>query len=457
MDNNELDIELRGVLQKTASPVPDAIRLRIDETLLSLNPQKGRSKRSRSITAKGLVAAAALFLLLASTSLFSPIMAQALSDAPIIGSVFQAIGDAGIRLSDEKGLVTKLNEAAEDQGIEMTITEVLYDGIRLSIGYRIRTEDDLRPGEVELRINGKEPSSYSSSGNWYQTEDGYSGILTYDANDKWPKRFNLTIHLKSMDNFTRVKEGSGVGVIKGSWKFKLPVRKLKEGLTVRTFDEDPPSTSFGEKQIAVTGVILTPAVTAISLNLTAPDGDSPFDSRYFVYDDQGRQLESFGSSSTSEAYKEGEAHTTKVWVHAAPLQSVPKYLTLKPYNAGYGSSPATLSKTPVIRNQLPVTIQQGEAGTITVTEIEVLSDKTKVYYYVEGSDPYRQAYSLMLEDSDGNSYAHPDSLPTAATGKSYAFVQDFLPVAADKSLVLVTAELPAPKIFEELAIQIPLK
>jgi hypothetical protein len=78
-----------------------------------------------------------------------------------------------------------------------------------------------------------------------------------------------------------------------------------------------------------------------------------------------------------------------------PLTKGTKYVTLKPYSGGYhrGEAAAKLGV-------LPVEVHQGEIGTVTVTKLERLKDKTILHYDIKGDDPLAQAGPVWLLDAN---------------------------------------------------------
>ncbi|WP_337103214.1 DUF4179 domain-containing protein [Paenibacillus sp. YIM B09110] len=453
MNDYELDFEINRVLKESTQAVPEVVSSRVDQTLLSVKKRKRVSRKA----AIGVTAAAASLALLVGSSFVSPTIAKALTNTPLIGSVFEMIGDAGLQLSGQKGLATKLNQAAEDQGIRMTVTEVLYDGIRLAIGYTVEADHFVSSLDADMLINGEPIETLlSSSSSSKIGHNQYTGYMDYEADGTLPDQFKLTLKLNSIQQYSNE---TGWQTTKGSWKFQLPVSKLTEGISVHSFEELPPSATSGETTLSVKKVTMTPAVTAINVEL---DGkETAEELGFFIYDDKGRQLQSFGYRGDNLQSDDKNRYKSEYRIRFAPIEAIPDYFIIQPYNLD--TSGKQLERSQITFNplqQLPITLSQGDIGSITVTQIEFQPDKTVLHYKVEGSDPFAQASSFWLEDN----YKQPISLleSTRLVDRStYSFTQVYAPLPLDeikgKSLYLAGWKLSAPDIREDLAVKIPLK
>ncbi|MGO4539558.1 DUF4179 domain-containing protein [Paenibacillus sp. 2TAB19] len=453
MNDHELDFELNRLLKESTQAVPEVVSSRVDQTLLSLKKRK-RVPRKAAI---GVTAAAASLALLVGSSFVSPTIAKALTNTPLIGSVFEMIGDAGLQLSGQKGLATKLNQAAEDQGIRMTVTEVLYDGIRLAIGYTVEADHFVSSLDADMLINGEPIETLLGSGGSSQIGDNqYTGYMDYEADGTLPDQFELTLKLNSIQHYSNE---TGWQTTKGSWKFRLPVSKLTEGISVRSFEESPPSATSGETTLSVKKVTMTPAVTAINVELD--EKRTVEELGFFIYDDKGQQLQSFGYRGDNLHSDEQDRYKSEYRIRFAPIEAIPDYFIIQPYNLD--TSGKSLERSEIAfdpRQQLPITLSQGEIGSISVTDAEFLPDKTILHYTVEGSDPFSQANSFWLEDANNQPITQLGGT-RLADRSTYSFTQEYAPLSLDdmngKSIYLAGWKLPLPDIREDLAIKIPLK
>ncbi|WJH35939.1 DUF4179 domain-containing protein [Paenibacillus sp. CC-CFT747] len=134
MSRANLDARLDHLLEDKPKELPDGVRSRIELTLACL-PDRRPALRPWRPWAWGTAAAAVTALAVLGSAFVSPAAAAQLRQVPGVASVFRLAGDFGLQAADEKGLVTTVDQQADDQGIELRISEALYDGTRLSIGY----------------------------------------------------------------------------------------------------------------------------------------------------------------------------------------------------------------------------------------------------------------------------------------------------------------------------------
>ncbi|MDN8591588.1 DUF4179 domain-containing protein [Paenibacillus sp. 11B] len=101
--------------------------------------------------------AAALGLGIISTGFISPVMADALGQIPMIGSLFHNNVDNGLKSAAENGLITKLDISDVHEGVTLRVSEVYHDGSSLSIALEregVTTTEDRLIGPSENREKG---------------------------------------------------------------------------------------------------------------------------------------------------------------------------------------------------------------------------------------------------------------------------------------------------------------
>lgn len=458
-------------LQQTIQEVPEHVGSRVDKTLTSLRKKRFPARK----VAYGAAAACVAITCLAGANFLYPGMVQALKDVPVIGSVFKLLGDVGARLSSETGLSTKVNETAEDQGIKMTITEVMYDGIRLYVGYVIDSERDLRPSQGELYVNGKQVNS-SAGGNNKKVGQLHAGVFSYGLNQPLPDRFNLKIEYHGMMDMSIQSDGN-LKEIKGSWSFNLPVKKLQEGITVKSF-ANAPKVQSQERSLAVEKVTFTPAETVIDLETVEPFTFKTPEQQmkeyeiekqkmqfvregFQVFDNHGIMLKTLSSGGSQYTVSSKDVVLrTKPQIQLAPVQSVPDYLIIRPYSVTYSTDP---NKKPVYveatldESKLPIVLPQGRVGKITITKVEFLQDRTLLHYLVEGEDPYEQADSLSIVSSSGQHWEKETPELIQVNNLTYSFITEYPPIDKHQELKFVTAEIQIPEVAKELELKVPLK
>jgi Domain of unknown function (DUF4179) len=102
---------------------------------------------------------ASLFILLFLGSGFvSPTLANVLHKLPIVGHIYQDFrSDIGLQGAHESGLTEEYQKTVISENVEVTLTKVYYDGVNLSVGYKVINNSEvecqiLRKWEPELRI-----------------------------------------------------------------------------------------------------------------------------------------------------------------------------------------------------------------------------------------------------------------------------------------------------------------
>jgi len=460
MNDSWIDAELGRRLKGSHPDTPQVVRTRIDETLAAL-PSRSKRRLWRK-AGYAAIAASVAFGGVIGVSLVNPDMARAIRSLPVLGSVFEMLGDDGIRQSGEAGLSSRVNMTAEDQGIAMTITEVLYDGIRLSVGYVIEGDGDLRPERPEMVADGKS-INFSSGARGDKVKDGmYAGLIDYKPTEPLPDQFTLKLEYRKMENWGHKVDGIPLGV-DGTWTFTIPVKKLTDGVFVKTFgDNDAPSIQSKDATLTAKKVTLSPAVTSVEVDMIEPAevAEIPFHQDQFqLLDDRGVLLQFTGASSSSQTSDGDKLRLTEHRLEFTPIGRIPDYLIVRPYSVSSeaGKHEPVYHTTPLNQQQLPITLSQGEAGKLTVSRVEFTADATLLYYDIEGDNPYEQADAVWIEDESGVKFK--DTMPDlirAEPGR-YSFVMKLPPIDAQKQLTLSTIELKALEINNELELKIPIR
>ncbi|OBZ14489.1 hypothetical protein A8L34_11180 [Bacillus sp. FJAT-27264] len=139
MNNPDFEAELVGLKIASIEEVPEPVRSRMDITYQMLgsstqNHGLARKKQRwlrRMILITGSVAVAGLLFIV--LGFFSPAMAETLKQIPFVKSVFQLAGDLGLRNASERGLIHSVDQMVTHQGVTLGVSELMYDGSRLSL------------------------------------------------------------------------------------------------------------------------------------------------------------------------------------------------------------------------------------------------------------------------------------------------------------------------------------
>ncbi|MDF2571396.1 MAG: hypothetical protein K0R55_3000 [Sporomusa sp.] len=437
MNPVNLDTELAGILRDRPTELPDTVRTRIDSTLDNLPKRQKRKVRPFlwGTTAAALVAGCTL-----GSAFVSPDMAVALRQVPGVESVFRMAGDYGLKTADEKGMVTRVNQSVTVMGITITVTEVMYDGARLSIGYLLKSAGGIEELEdYEFQING-ESRHFPGSGSGSRVDaHTYAGVINVTPETEIPDKFDLTMTVYL------------VGTTHGKWEFNLPVRKIASSNKVVM----PMMTrTSGDLTVTVQKVVFTPSSTELTVQTKMPKKAQGF-INYDIIDDKGVVLERRGGSGAG--HTEGDYEIMDFKQLFGPAKQIPKSITVRPVLEGHSSGPLKETRLPLNgtpTEEHPLVLSQGESGSLSVTKVEYLKDKTLVHYQTEGSQPFLQSTQLWIEDETGKKHQLLDKATETVDPVNYKFIREFPAFRPDQKLTFVTRELPPPNYTKDLEMTI---
>ena len=437
MVNENIDFEFRQIIKNEIIEVPEVVRERIDETISSL-PERRHTKKARFI------AVAVLFLFGAFLGLgfISPAAAQILKTLPIVGFIFETAGDPGQQFALRQGESIPLNQTVTDNGIKLTLTEGIFDGARISIGYILESFfGALQVERPNIWVNGKKINFSTGYSAKVVGPTKIIGVMTIDPTEELPEDFDMQMIIDA------------IGIVPGKWEFKFPVTLGKS----RLISEPGVTKSYQDLKVTVKKVILAPSATNLKLEVKQP---RDYYGNFRLYDDRGMMLQnlSLAVSGTSK----DDFDIMQLSASFAPAPGKPKYLVLKSVAntfASQGQAPVDVA-TDLNVDDLPLTISQGEIGKIIITKVEYLAGKTRIHYEVQGSDPYNQAWLLWVRDSKGKDFDinAPGALnPIRKNPDKYEFIREFSAYSPGEKLKVVTRTLKSPPFIDELEIKIPLE
>ncbi|MNB88295.1 hypothetical protein D3C75_353040 [compost metagenome] len=300
------------------------------------------SGRRRWHKAAAAVAAAVLIITgVAGTGLISPAAAEALRQIPGMKRVFQLAGDLGLRAADEQGLYSEPGVSVTHGGITVGATAVTFDGTRVSVGIEREAVEagasvqaqSLQEAmtDVELSINGQPLNEYAPAGSsigpfLFPVPDSDKLVLEFSdlhnqGGQVFPEQFGLGLHFK-------------IAGIEEPFLLDIPVELNTRDNLVLT-----PSVvrNNGNVKIQLDKIELTPVTTNITTRLeldgmTISDMHSSGSSIGFdLFDDQGNKLQMLSGNGTSATGSSVLVQDSRF----APLASVPKSITIKPYHYVY--------------------------------------------------------------------------------------------------------------------------
>ncbi|MFA9557781.1 DUF4179 domain-containing protein [Evansella sp. AB-rgal1] len=272
--------------------------------------KKNKKKTKYSLS----LLSAAVMIILSSGFVFSPVT-SVLASVPIIGSFYENFHRSMGEELEKKDLVTELNQTVTDNGVDVTVTSVYYDGIFFGVTFRasgnelnIEIDDEnLSNYEYYLYENGYEDGTVKVSwgGAFYPLQlDGndYIGAIELEYPDKeLPKDFSLPLIF------------SNIGGIEGEWVFQIPIEQIPPKM--RTLGKEY-TTKNDTFSFTLTDIIIGETNMAINY-----ETDIPVDVlKLTILDNKGNDL----SSDSIRSYDEERA------VFLTGIESSTKYLTLYP-------------------------------------------------------------------------------------------------------------------------------
>lgn len=340
--NNDLTHELEQLKQEVQE-LPEMIRSRLDSTYQSLeegshsNLNKPSVRKKRRITGF-LVAAAASMLIIIGSGFISPVMAETLKNIPIVGSLFMKVGDEGLKTASKQGLTTHPNQSVTHEGTTLSISELLYDGSRISMVLTRETSDGKNESfrdwwdyindqnytsYIRFFVDNKELNvGYTMS---YTGEDAKNSTILTLSPDSLPDEFKLSVVIWDIET-------------EQQFKFIIPVKKnttnniiLKPGelkshdnihMTIKKFEITPATMRL---ELTITG---KPEQDIDEVAEAIPDKYKIMGSLHMDYDVMNEKGEFAGSIGGSGHGSDGVYEYTFMF---EPFGTLPQSITIKPY------------------------------------------------------------------------------------------------------------------------------
>lgn len=370
MNENYMDEIIKRELKKETIEVPEEIKSKINNTLENLN-----IKKKKKTKLKIAVSAAAIFLAFLTLGMTMPAYAQ---NIPIIGSIFKLL-DNGFYEEYDK-YASDINITKESNGVKVTISSIVYDGMDLNIAYTVERDEPMKSNphilEKDLFINGK-LTTFSSGGDGKFLDDNktYVGVETFKVSKgEVPKEVQEKMFLGGYvdipDEFTltlRIKEF--LGEIKGDWNFNIQVASEKVNGKVKEIDINKDLNQIAE-DMKVNKVITTPINTVVYAS--AKNDGSSSDINYIVEDDKGRMLQMKRSSGS------GDSNGIYFSYNFKEKYEDSKSLTFTPFTQTYKSNVETLTTDLNIKGESKISIEN--YGDVVINKIEETEEGTKIYY-----------------------------------------------------------------------------
>jgi hypothetical protein len=322
----------------------EAVMVRLQELPKTgrLQPVRRRVRTAGLITASAVVAG----LCILGAGFVNPAMANALSKLPLVGSLFGQAGDTGLKTAAEQGLTTKMNARQTHDGVTFKISEMMYDGTRMSMVLTRETNDGDNPplkewsdatteetiamwkkqgkeaSKIEVRANGKKLNVSTAL-----TSDilhNNSSILTVQPNVA--ETHTTSFDLPDAFNLEVVIRDATIGRY---FTLSFPVKKTTSQSIVLASEE---TKSYNGLVMRIKKLEMTEATSQLEVNLSGKGeaemeelGDSLM---YDIQNERGESADAMSGSGSPGADPGTYVNT----VEFTPFPSLPKTITVKPYH-----------------------------------------------------------------------------------------------------------------------------
>jgi hypothetical protein len=337
--NLELMQQLNKELDQIVPPdsLHETIRKRILEDKRPNNSIKSRNKLyfAYSLTV--------VFIILGG-GFVSPAFATILQKLPVIGFIYNNFqSDIGLKKAKETGMTEDYQKSVESNNIELTITETYFDGVNLSVGYKLKNNSDeewqlppkigagathfllLKGGNHEFEINGSRV--YGGFSDEYEVigPNEYEGILNFYPHE-FPEGNNFTLGL----SYTEI-----MGV-NGEWVFDIPVSKKKVEELEHSFLPNQKVNGLGG-EITIKSVTFTPTGTELKTETIMEKGRGK---------DILFSIKELGADNGVSGYTEPLGNAKEITVSRStfpPLKKIPGSITITAYSTSDTSKEITFT------------------------------------------------------------------------------------------------------------------
>ncbi|OKP87231.1 DUF4179 domain-containing protein [Paenibacillus sp. P32E] len=308
-----------------------AARNRTDQTAPAV--KNGRTRRGR--TAVGVAAVLLLCGSFIGMAFIPPTLAASIRQIPVLNSIFKLAGDLGLRTADDQGLVFTPNRSDTHDGLTLNVPEVLFDGVRVSIGLERQTTEerflkrelgDLM-SDIKLSINGEDLLAYGLQGG-----GSAPGIFSLKGKDEGSRIIQFSDIRgrggRSLPDQFELLLSVTVDGVSEPYRITLPVEKK----TVNNQIADPIVRQHDGMIFTLDKVELTPITSLITTRIEVPErqkirGKLPL-MGFEMVDDSGNLVKAVNGSMGFNA-TDGNVLTTDTMLE--PLKQPSQYITIRTY------------------------------------------------------------------------------------------------------------------------------
>jgi hypothetical protein len=461
---NEIKLE-ESEFDEMSEEIPSIQKERIKKNL----NKKIRGERKFKGLKYGSIAAAISLVSIIGIGTVSPAFAE---NIPVLSSITQTLNDKFGFNGEYDKYSQSVNKSVTDNGVTLTINEVLADDSKLIIGYTIKSTKKIEDLQVVglsrfLKINGKSfGSNGSGTGNYV---DDYTYVGSDEIHTTLPQNsqsFNISLNVDDIMG------------IKGKWNIAFSASKdelVKKSVVFKPNNK----IDLPDSNATIDKVVFSPIDTSIFISgkgknkNVKPGPNGMFDYDYWVaFDDKGVELIPKGLGGGTRDFNKNVFSSEMQYVKT---KSIPKYLTIIPCkiipSAGGGVStdkngketPITIeTKKPkeiskIIDGVYPIELSQGKMGKLIIKEIKTENNKTTVKYTAEGKAPYFQAQDVLIKDDQGKNIKIKEYITRKDEQNPNEFTKVFEALDTNKRYTIYTNDFSNVEFREDLKFNIELK
>lgn len=382
MDNKYFDDILRSKAEEEKIMLSASLNNKIITTINNLPERRGNKRIWKKY---GLISAVLAFVFIIGIGFASPALAQ---DIPIISNVFEYLNSKNIVGDEYVKYSENVNQSKTDNGITLSIEDVVYDGVNLSIGYVVKSEKKTQDPFVnfDIKIDGMR-RGISGRGSAYNNDEKSFAVVNnimLDA-EKIPNNFDVDLKVDEIDK------------VKGNWNFKIKVSTDKTKNKIIKVSPNKDLSSL-EKDSVLKKITVTPLTTTLEVEGKTSIAESSVGWNFMIFDDKDKQISNVGISGSGYNNYSDEIYEYK------GLQTKSDYITIVPY-----LMKSTFQKFMKVdlSDKFPLVISNKDQGGLIINKIEFLKDKTLIHFQLDKLFPQWTIGGTCINLEDENGYLHP--------------------------------------------------
>ncbi|AFC31636.1 hypothetical protein PM3016_4904 [Paenibacillus mucilaginosus 3016] len=383
----------------------------------------------------------------AGAAVMSPGVSASLKQIPFVEMLYEKAGqhtllsELGMEDIWKKELSTTTSLSVTDQDIRFTVADVYYDGIQIVLSYQVEY------------LGRTDPITENDAGVYYQyrilgARPTLSGTHEFTITGDRTFVGTTIINVEPLPENPRLRfEVPRIGDIYGDWSVTVPLSLDKTSSQIHVMNPNLTS-SYEGMEFTVEEIRFTPVSTQIVVKTkyTYPSEQTLW---FKLLDDLDTPLPPAGGDM-------GGKGMMRVNYGSLPdISPRPEFVTLV---VGRSPSEYVERKSREVYNDLngkfPLVLEGTPGGTVTVTGIELLEDKTILRY--TASDADNQFPNLLLVDSSNEQYSE-NALPIRTSRETFSFEAEYPPLGSTTGLRLLNIITETPEDREKpLRLRIPI-